>query len=402
MSKAEGSRLFPRARWGLVGAAAIGFAGFAAGLALKPSQAWTAFLVSNFFFLTLSLGGLLFIAMMAVANAGWHRALKRVPESLAAYLPIGGLATLCLLRGVPWLYSWAQPEAARDTLLRAQSPYLNIGFFAARMVGVLVIWILLGTLMRSTSISDDKQSRRGHSRRNVVLSAVFLAVFPFSFSMAAIDWLMSLQPHWSSSIFGLYNIAGLLSAAVGAISVVVIMLRRRGALPNVSDDHLHDLGKLLFGFSTVWAYLWFSQYLLVWYTNLPEENAYYVARLTGSVSVLFFLNFLLGWTLPFALLLRRSAKRSERTLLAASTLVLAGRWLDIHILAAPAVAPVYHGISVIDIALLLAFGGLFLFTIDRALAKAPAAVLPDVHIERPQAQPVRLPANPAKESLYES
>jgi hypothetical protein len=345
------------------------------------------------------------MAMMTVSNAGWHLAFKRVPESLAAYLPLGALGMLGLLGGLPRLYHWTHPEAIlHDTLLQAKAPYLNAGFFTARMIGVLSVWVILGMLM-ARSFRRDNAPGSIHSRRSTTLSAIFLLVFPFSFSMAVIDWIMSLEPHWSSSIFGLYNIVGLLSAAVAAVSIVVILLRCRGALPYVNEGHLHDLGKLLFGFSTVWAYLWFCQYLLIWYTNLPEENTHYLARLSGSLSVLFFLNFLLSWTLPFVLLLRRNAKRSEKTLLAASILVLTGRWLDIHLLVAPAVLQSYLGITALDIALFLGLGGAFLFTIDRALKRAPLASAKGSPIaKRPHGQPVPVPANrvTAKESLYGS
>ena len=228
-------------------------------------------------------------------------------------------------------------------------------------------------------------------------------VFPFSFSMAAIDWLMSLDPHWFSTIFGLYNIAGMFSAAVAAISVIVILLRRKEVFPYVDAGHLHDLGKLLFGFSTLWAYLWFSQYLLVWYSNLPEENTHYAVRMTGGITVLFFLNFLLSWVLPFALLLGRNGKRSEKTLLAASVLVLAGRWLDLHLLVAPAVSETYQGATLLDFALFLGFSGAFLFIIDRALEKTPLFSPKDAHIvKRPHGQAVRSNPVAAKESIYGS
>ena len=151
--------------------------------------------------------------------------------------------------------------------------------------------------------------------------------------------------------------------------------RRRGALPDITETHLQDLGKLLFGFSTVWAYMWFSQYLLTWYANFPEETAHYLVRLRGGVSFLFYLNVVLNWALPFVVLLRRPAKRSERTLLWTSAVVLVGRWLDIHLQVLPAVVPGRLqgpvGIGILDVALLLGFGAAFLLMTDRALAKAP-------------------------------
>lgn len=382
MREAAVPRFLAGARWWLVAAAATGFTAFVAGLAFTPAQAWVAFLVSSFFFLTVSLGGMVFLAMMSVSNATWHTTFRRVPQSLAAYLPFGALAMLALLTGAPWLYHWAEPGAtADDPLLQAKAAYLNTGFFAGRTIAVLAVWVIFAVLMRR---------RAG---RNAAVPAIFLFVFPFSFSIVCIDWLMSLDAHWTSSIFGLYNIAGLLSASVAAISALVVILRRKGLLPHVTEDHLHDLGKLLFGFSTVWAYLWFSQYLLIWYTNLPEENTHYLTRLSGNVSILFFLNFLLSWVFPFVLLLSRAGKRSEKTLLAATGLVLIGKWLDIHLLVAPAVFETNRGITVLEIAVFLGFAAAFLLIVDRALEEAPIETVKDAHaVKRPHRQPIPLPA----------
>lgn len=393
MREAVVPRFLAGARWWLVAAAAIGFTAFAAGLAFAPAQAWVAFLVSSFFFLTVSLGGMVFLAMMSVSNAAWHTAFRRVPQSLAAYVPFGALAMLALLVGAPWLYHWAEPGAAADDpLLQAKAAYLNTGFFAGRTVAVLAIWVIFALLMRRRSHPGSAPDS-GPAGRSVALPAIFLFIFPFSFSIVCIDWLMSLDPHWTSSIFGLYNIAGLLSASVAAISALVVILRRGGLLPHVTEDHLHDLGKLLFGFSTVWAYLWFSQYLLIWYTNLPEENTHYLARMSGNVSILFFLNFLLSWVFPFVLLLSRSGKRSEKTLLVASGLVLKGKWLDIHLLVAPAVFEAYRGITVLEVAVFLGFGAAFLLIVDRALEEAPVETVKDAHaVKRPHRQPIPVPA----------
>ena len=365
------SHLVAGGRPWLVVAVATGLIAFLLGVRFRPVQAWSAFLVSSFFFLTVALGGLVFLAIMYVSNAGWHTVFKRVPEALTDCLPASAFSMLAVLAGARWLYPWTDADAVvHDELLSAKASYLNMNFFAARMVGVLALWVFFGLMTRRYSLRQDTDADIKYTRRNVVLSAIFLALFPFSFSMASIDWLMSLDPHWTSTIVGLYQIAGLLSATVAAISIVGILLRRRGALPDLAETHLHDLGKLLFAFSTVWAYLWVSQYLLIWYTNFPEETGYYLVRLQGGASFLFYLNMVLNWALPFVVLLRRSAKRSEQTLLWTSAIVLVGRWLDIHLQVVPAVQrPV--GIGILDVALLLGFGAAFLLMTDRALGKAP-------------------------------
>ncbi len=381
------SHLVAGSRWWLAAAALGGLVAFAVGLRLGPAQAWSAFLVSSFFFLTVTLGGLVFLAIMYVSNAGWYTVVKRVPEALSACLPVSALSMLAVLAGMRWLYPWTR-EGGLDhgEGVAAKAAYLNTTFFTGRMVGVLLLWVLFALLTRRYSLRQDTDADVKYTKRNVVLSAILLVLFPFSFSMASIDWLMSLDPHWTSTIFGLYHISGLLSAAVAAISIVAILLRRRGALPGLADTHLHDLGKLLFGFSTMWAYLWFSQYLLIWYTNLPEETAYYFTRLQAGASfqVLFFLNVVLNWVLPFIVLLPQPAKRSERTLLWTSLVVLAGRWLDIHLQVVPAVVPQQLrspvGIGLLDVAILLGFAATFLLAADRALGRAPLLAQGDPYL----------------------
>lgn len=290
-------------------------------------------------------------------QARWHTPLTRVAESVAAYLPIGAFTVLMLLGGTRWLYHWARPAAAaHDALARANAPYPDAFFFEARMIAVLAIWAAFAVLLR---------------RRSAVLSAAFLLVFPFSFSMASIDWLVSIAPGRTAGAFGLYNIAGLLSAAVAAISAGVIVLDRKGAIEIDAND-LQNLGKLLLGSSTVWAYLWFSEFLPVWYAYLPGENAHYGARLKEHFLAPFFLSVFLNWAIPFALLLRQTARRSEPVLLTSSILILAGRWLDIHLQVVRAAGASGPGIGIVDVAVFLGLGTAFIFSVDRTLARSSA------------------------------
>jgi hypothetical protein len=358
-------------RRALLVSAALGSVAFAVALALAPARAWAGLLANAFYFLTVALGAAVFLALGHVSNTGWTTVLKRVPEAFCAFLPVGGLAMGSLVFGLGALYPWAGDGAAHDPLLEAKGAYLNAPFFLARMAAVIFAWWLFAAALRRHSLRQDADGSVLHTRRSVAVSAVFLIVFGFTFSMASIDWLMSLTPHWMSTIFGLYNIGGLLSGSVAAIAVGTIALRRAGLLPGVGPSHLHDLGKLLFAFTTLWAYLWFSQYLLIWYANLPEETAYFLERTSGGWALLFYLNPVLGWALPFLLLLPRPAKRSESHLFRVCLLVLAARWLDVYLMVAPAVAPEHPGLGVAELAPLLGLGALFALVVGRALAAAP-------------------------------
>lgn len=357
-----------------LGLGVAGIAGTVVGLSLSPATACASWLVASFYFLSLGLAAVAFLALMQVGHGGWHTALKRVPEAMAGYVPVGAITLLVLLAGLPTLYHWADPHAAHDPALAAKQAFLSPGPFAVRMILVLATWSALAHFLRRASTAQDTDGAVRHTHVGAALSAVFILVFGWTFSLASMDWLMSLEPHWFSTIFGWYNLGGLLVSGVAAIAILTILLRQRGLLPHVTEAHLQDLGRLVFGFSTLWAYLWLSQYLLIWYANIPEEASYFVARTRGGWSLLFYLNLVVGWVLPFLMLMPWGAKRHERHLLYLCVVVLAGRWLDVYLMVMPGVAPVHPGVGLVDLAAFVGVGALFLLAFDRALGKA--ALLP--------------------------
>jgi hypothetical protein len=363
----------------------IGIIGLGIGLVVSPERAWSAFLIAAFYYLTIALGSMLLLALNYVSKAAWIVPIKRIPEAIGGYLPMGALTMLLILPGVHTLYPWSHHPAvtsdatlkAHEEMIKAKGPYLNVPFFAARMVLVLLLWIAFAYMLRANSQKQDEEPGVGPTKRNVVWSTLFLVFGAISFSVAAFDWLMSLQPHWSSTIFAWYNIAGMLVSAVSTIAVAVIFLRRRGYLPFVTDGHLHDLGKLAFGFSTLWAYMWLSQFLLIWYANLPEETTYYLVRLEGGWGFLFWANLVIGWALPFFLLIRRVAKRSETGLLVACVVLLIGRWLDIYLMVTPANVASHPGIGLVELSAYFGLGAVFVLVVERNLRRAPLAAKND-------------------------
>jgi hypothetical protein len=366
-------------RWLLAGAG-LGAAAFAAGLALTPGRAWSAYLTSAFYFLTVALGGLAWLALFHVAKAGWSVVVKRVAEGLTAYLPVGAASMILVLLGLRSLYHWAGHHTAHDPALHAKAAYLNAPSFAIRMIVALSIWLVFAALLRRSSIAQDGDGSAAHTRRSVALSAGFLLVFAWTFSMASFDWIMSLEPHWASTVFAFYNIAGVLVAGLAATAIVAIALRRAGSLPEVNESHLHDLGKLMFGLSTFWAYLWLSQYLLIWYANIPEETAYYLARTERGWGFLFYLNLILNWGIPFLALLPRPAKRSETSLLRVAGLLLLGRWLDVYLMVTPSAQPEHAGVGAIDALVFLGFASIFLLVVTRALRSRPVVARGDPYL----------------------
>ena len=355
-----------------------------AGIVLSPERTWASLLIVSVYLVEIALGGMLFLATQAVASGGWHVCFKRVPEAMASTLPYGGiLLMLTLAGGMGTLYEWSHPDAvAADPLLTAKSGWLDVPFFLARAALVLALWFGFSLGMRRISRRQDESGdRRGiaGNRRMVTLSAVFLVVFAFSFSLASFDWLMSLQAHWFSTLFAGYHFAGTFVSGLATITILVILLRREGSLKGiVTTDHLHDLGKLLFGFTSFWAYLWFSQYMLIWYGNLPEEVTFFEWRHEGAWAVVSGANALIGWFIPFLVLLPRAAKRSENLMLKMAGLLLVGHWVDLYLAVQPALSPDAPHLGIWELAPIVASVALFILAFGRGMASTTIVPRGDV------------------------
>jgi len=361
--------------------AALGAVAVLAGLLWTDGRrVWAALLVDDFFFLSLALAGILFLALQYLSSAGWWTVIRRVPEAMMGFVPVAALLTLPLYFGRQALYPWTRAEVLRhDPTVAAKSAYLNTPFFFARMAAFLALWTLFALLFRRTSLAQDRAAA-GQHRRMVRLSAVFIVTFAVSFSLASFDWLMSLDPRWFSTMFAVYTFAGLLLSGLAAITLTVVVLRRRGALAGlVQESHLHDLGKLLFAFSTFWAYIWVCQYLLIWYSNIPEEVTHYVLRARGSWAPLFYLVPVLSWGVPFLVLMSRSAKRNPRVLQAVAITILVGRWLDLYVLVAPPVLA-RVGVGLPELLITAGYAGLFFFLTARSLSRAPLLARNDPYL----------------------
>jgi hypothetical protein len=352
--------------------AAAGLVTLAAGAAVAPARAFGNLLVGAYLVLGLSVGGVVLLSLLAVAKAGWAVVLKRVFEGFGAFLPLAAILLAATTPGLRVLYEWARPEAAHgDPLLAAKAAYLNPPFFLVRMAVILAVWILFSVALRRASLRQDRNGDLAETRRTVRLAAGFLVAFAITGCLAAFDWIMTLEPRWFSTIFGFYNIAGILVSTVAAVAVAAIALQRTGALPALGPSHLHDLGKLMLAFATFWAYQWLSQFLLIWYSNIPEETVYFELRWQGGWMPIFFANIALGWFVPFLLLLPRRVKRDGRMLLPVALLLLAARWLDIWQMVMPALFPERPWPGLFELAGLAGPGGLFVFHVARTFARVP-------------------------------
>lgn len=353
---------------------AVGIAGLATlavGMALAPARALSNLLVGAYVVLGLSVGGVVLLSLLAVANAGWAVVLKRVFEAFGAFVPIAAILLLATTPGLRVLYEWARPEARGDELLAGKAAFLNAPFFLIRMAVILGVWTLFSALLRRASLRQDASGDVAETRRTVKLAAGFLVCFAVTGCLAAFDWIMTLEARWFSTIFGFYNVAGILVSTVSAVALTAIALRRVGALPELSEGHLHDLGKLMFAFSTFWAYQWVSQFLLIWYSNIPEETAYFELRWQGGWMPIFFANIVLGWALPFLVLLPRAVKRNASTLAAAAVLLLLARWLDVWQMVLPANFPTRPWPGLLELAGIAGPAGLFASHLARSFRRLP-------------------------------
>jgi hypothetical protein len=311
-------------------------------VALQPAEAWPGILTAGLFGATLALGGALFAAIQAAASARFWLPFGRVPLTLARTLAVPAIALAsCFLFGLSALYPWARPGAIEAShLLQQKAAWLNEPLFLARALVVFVLWFsLIGALQRRFA-AFSREPNAANGRRLGRVAVGFLVVYAITNAVASWDWGMSLEPEWFSTMYAVYVFAGTFLGGIAAVALLTLRLERAGVPgTRIAPDAMHDLGKLLFGFATFWAYIWFCQYMLIWYANLPEETGHYAARLSGGWSMLFYLNPILNWVTPFVVLLSAGTKRHAPTLAPVAIVVLLGRWLDCYLLVAPAAGP---------------------------------------------------------------
>ena len=368
----------------LIGAAVIGLLGLAIGIYMDSVRGWTSFLLNHFFFMSLALGGLFICAIQYLTSAMWSAPIRRLSESFSAYLPMVLVGFVLIAAfGVPHLFKWAHPEVVKgDLILEHKASYLNVTFFIIRNLFVIALWFFLGKKLVGNSVAQDANGDIKFTNRNKVLSPIFVALFALSFTMASVDLLMSLDPHWFSTMFGVYTFAGLFTSALAMTTIFAIILRRNGMLKDiVNDNHLHDLGKFMFAFTVFWAYIGFSQFMLIWYANLPEETMYFMHRFEGNwkfASVfLFFAKFLV----PFFALLPRAAKRSESRLMKVAIWMLFAHWVDLIWVIQPEFFKEGPRVGLTEISGLVGFAGIFGLLVTRFLSKNNIVAIGDPKLE---------------------
>lgn len=373
---------FHSRRWGRLlfpALATLGAVTLAVGLLVEPHRTWANVLLLSNYLIGLSTGSLVLIALLYVSGARWSTPLRRLPEALAFALPLGGLGLAAVLLFHPSLYPWVAHSAGdEETISPLRTLWLGRPFFLLRSLAYLAIWMTFAMAIIRNSRLQDKTGDPALTRRNIHLSAGFLVAFGITCWLSSSDWLMSLEPDWTSTVFGVYHFAGLFQSALAAVVLLAVLLRGRSPLRTfLTEDRLHDLGKLLFAFSSFWMYTWFCQYLVIWYTNHPEETTYYLRRLVGPWPAVMFLDLVLNWGIVFLVLLFRDAKRQPIILAAVALCALVGRWVDLSLIIFPSQGDTFATPGIIEAGLALGAFGLFGSTVTLALAQAPLVPVHD-------------------------
>jgi hypothetical protein len=343
--------------------AVVGGITLAAGLVEMPERAWPNLLLISNYLVGLALGGLVLVALHYVTGADWSASLQRVPEALAVVLPVAGVGLGLVFLLHPSLYAW-YGHAGADTEHASglRSVWLNYAFFLVRALAYLAIWLAFAFALA-----------RGQTRaRKTRLSAGFLVAFGVTCWLASTDWLMSLEPDWTSTVFSVYNFAGLFLSALAAVTLVAVTLRHAGPFRDIlTESHMHDLGKLVFAFSCFWMYAWFCQYLLIWYTNHPVETAYLRLRAEGTWPTVLLIDLALNWAIPFVVLLPRWTKCRGWVLAPICLVILAGRWVDLFLMIFPTQGQALAIPGLAEAGFAVAAVGILALAICRGLSRAP-------------------------------
>jgi hypothetical protein len=389
--------------WSLV-AIVIGVICIAAGFIMGGEHVQTTYsnlLLMSYYFVCVCTCGVFFMAYQYVAQAGWSASVIRVPQAFAKVLPIASViliivVTLGLVNThevvehgkkeiVPYLYAhWAthgltDPASENyDPIIAGKAPFLNIPFFFGMLVVLLAAYSYFGWALTKASNDEDSEGGMRNYDRSFKLSCIFLVIFGFTFPIFAFGTIMSLEAHWFSTMFGWYNLAAMHVVGLAIMALTIVLLQKKGHFTWVTENHLHDFGKLIFGFSIFWTYVWFAQFFLTWYANMPEESVYFYKRWEPEYKWWFWLNIVLNFLAPLLLLMSRDAKRLMNRMVLTCIVLVIGHWLDYYLMVMPGTVEegtMNIGKSIVEeLGTFIGFAGLFTFCMLTALSKFSSLV----------------------------
>ena len=361
---------------------AIGLIALIYGFSTDAHRAWPSLLFNNYFFIGIAVFGVFFVAKQYVSEAGWSIVLKRVPEAVMSALPVMSLIMLFIMFAsimhwnhiYHWLHEGIMDPASDhyDKIIAGKEAYLNGSFFIIRTIIYLLGWNYFAKKLRALSVLEDKVVGTAIHFKSVSTSAWFMVFFAVTSAMASWDWIMSIDPHWFSTIFGWYVFAEWGAIGFTTILLFTLYLKRQGYLEDVNENHIHDLGKWIFAMSLVWTYMWFSQFMLIWYANIPEEVTYFMARLeVENYKFLFWFSMIINFIAPIILLMSKDAKRNNGRLIFVGCVILVGHWINSYLLVTPGTLGKHGHIGFVEIGMGLGFAGLFIYLVLNSLTKQP-------------------------------
>lgn len=339
---------------------AVGLVAIITGFLTDSSRTWSNLLLNNFYFLNISIGALLFYSIQYITGSEWSTILQRIPLSMGSFLPVAAIVMLLMYFGLPQIYEWAEPNITQtDKLIAHKSPVLNIPFFMIRILIYFGLWISLAMVLRKLARKEDLNPSIRYYERSAFYSKAFIFAAALFFSFAALDWIMTIDAHWYSTIFGFRIMVTSIYFAVATMVLVIFFLQAKGFLPQLNQAHRHDLARYLFRFSIVFGYLWFMQFFIIWYANIPELTVYYSPRFLGEWNFFFYAEFFINFAIPFVVLLSDSLGRKKPVLIGISSLLLVGLWMSLFLQIMPGSYGVLR-IGFIEIGMWLGFAGIFL------------------------------------------
>jgi len=362
----------------------IGFFVYGMGDEHQNTRFWASLLQNSVYFLLTANAAMFFMCATTLAMGGFQMTFRRVSEAVSATVPALGIITSVILLILVWghkhhIYHWTDQAAVNaDEVLKGKSGFLNPTFFTVWTLLTVFLWIWLGHKMRQLSRETDNnplpsvEAGRRYIFKNTVWASIYMVWFVLSvMSTVPWLWLMSVDAHWYSTMYSWYTFGSTFVAGIAVITLFVIYLKNQGYLELTNEEHLHDLGKFMFAFSIFWTYLWFAQYMLIWYANIPEETTYFKPRQQGEFRTIFFLNLIINFLAPFLIFMRRSSKRNYTTVAYVSALLVIGHWLDFYQMVFPGPMEGHVALGLFDIGVALGFIGLIMFLTGRSLEKHP-------------------------------
>jgi hypothetical protein len=352
------------------------------GWMIDPQQFFRSYLIAFLFWSGIALGSLAVLMLQHVTGGTWGAVIRRVLEAATRTLQVVLLLYVPIVLGFSYLYEWAHADVvANDEILLHKSFYLNVPFFFVRLAIYFGVWLVLAYFLNRWSLEQDTEPGPGVERRLEYLSRGGLLLYSLTMTFASIDWAMSLEPHWFSTIYGMLFIGGQVLAAFAFVIPVMASLATGPVAKYVGADQFHDLGKLLLAFIMVWAYFAFSQFLIIWSGNLPEETPWYISRLAGGWQAMGGAIILFHFALPFAILLSRDLKRDARRLQVVAVALLFVRFVDVYWMVEPAFSPGRLAVHWLDVTTLIGVGGIWLAAFFRQVGTRPLLPVGDPLLE---------------------